>query len=431
MMLLLASRNGSSDLLHGTKQSLKVLVFSRNYPNNVIKILGLWVEGLVRHLTKLCEPKVIAPVPYCPPLPGQSQFTRFRAIERQRWADGIEVFHPRFLVGPGHSLHQLESTMYYLAVRRLVGRLRERFPFDLIHAHFAYPDGVVAARIARRYGVPVIITEQVPWRPWMDDSPFVRRQSLRAISESTFQIAISRSVRDSMTHFTGELPNLQIIPDGVDGSIFRRPPESLPLLPNQILFVGVTRPVKGVDILLRAIRLLVDRGSPVRLLLVGGCFYQQYRREYDRLVQMAQDLGLTNHVHFGGEKSFPELVRHMQESALLVLPSRIESFGAVLVEALACGTPVVATRCGGPEDIVTEEVGVLVPPENPAALAAAIERVLSQRARYDPAKLRAYALERFSWDRIARDIFHLYQQAIPRHQRPASVPLETCTANLS
>jgi teichuronic acid biosynthesis glycosyltransferase TuaC len=426
-----ASRNGSLKPRHGTEQPLRVLVLSRNYPSTVIKIMGLWVEGLVRQLAKLCEPKVIAPVPYCPPVPGMPQFTRFRAVQRQRWADGIEVFHPRFFVGPGYSLRQLESTMYYLAVRGLVGRLRQRFPFDLIHAHFVYPDGVAAARIARRYGVPLLITEQVIWQPWMDNYPRVRRQSLQAMGECSFPIAISGSVRDSITHYTGELPNLRIIPDGVDGSIFRLASEGLRRLPNQVLFVGVPRPLKGVDILLQAMRLLVSRGTPANLLLVGGTFYQSYRREYDRLVQMAQELGLAGHVHFGGEKPLPDLVRHMQESSLLVLPSRAESFGAVLVEALACGTPVVATRCGGPEEIVTDEVGLLVPPENPVALAAAIEQILRQPTRYDPAKLRAYALERFSWDRIAREYVDLYREAILRHGRSAGAPLESCTVNLS
>jgi glycosyltransferase involved in cell wall biosynthesis len=334
------------------------------------------------------------------------------------------------LVGLGYSLHNFESATYHLAVRRLVGRLRRRFPFDLVHAHFAYPDGVVAARIARRYGVPLVITEQVPWRPWMDDYPLVRRQGLQAVRESAFLIAISRSVRDSITHFTGNLPNLRIIPDGVDGSIFQSAPAGVRVLPNQVLFVGVARPLKGVDILLRAMRLLVNRGSPAKLLLVGGSFYQAYRREYERLQRLAQELDLTSYVNFAGEKPLPELVRHMQESAVLVLPSRAESFGAVLVEALACGTPVVATRCGGPEDIVTDDVGILVPPENPEALAAAIQRVLSQRNRYDPARLRAYALERFSWDRIAQQTVQLYHQAVVQQRAPTDARFEACTANL-
>jgi glycosyltransferase involved in cell wall biosynthesis len=102
----------------------------------------------------------------------------------------------------------------------------------------------------------------------------------------------------------------------------------------------------------------------------------------------------------------------MRKSALLVLPSRAESFGAVLVEALACGTPVVATRCGGPEDIVSDEVGTLVPPEDENALAEGIGRILQRRGMYNPERLRTYALERFSWERVANDTVNVYQQAL-------------------
>ena len=93
---------------------------------------------------------------------------------------------------------------------------------------------------------------------------------------------------------------------------------------------------------------------------------------------------------------------------------RAESFGSVLVEALACGTPVVATRCGGPEDIVTEAVGMLVPKEDSEALADAFQAVLDHPERYDPARLRAYAVESFSWERIARQTVALYQEAVAR-----------------
>ena len=102
----------------------------------------------------------------------------------------------------------------------------------------------------------------------------------------------------------------------------------------------------------------------------------------------------------------------MAESAVVVLPSRAESFGAVLVEALACGTPVVATRCGGPEDIVTPEVGELVPVGDPDALATALGDALRESGRRDPARLRAYALEHFGWDSIVDRIHEIYRQAV-------------------
>ena len=102
----------------------------------------------------------------------------------------------------------------------------------------------------------------------------------------------------------------------------------------------------------------------------------------------------------------------MAESAVVVLPSRAESFGAVLVEALACGTPVVATRCGGPEDIVRDGVGELVPVEDPVALAEALGRVLAEPARYDREHLRRYAVERFGWDVIVEQVHDVYRDAV-------------------
>src|SRR5882724_11386039 len=146
---------------------MKVLVLSRNYPNPVTELLGLWVEGLVQRSRRFCEIKVIAPVPYCPPIPFvPEQYSRFREVEQRTWRNGVEVFHPRMLTGPGYALYKYESKFYSMAVRNVADGLRRDFPFDLIHAHFTYPDGVAAVQLGKRYGVPVIITEHIPWNVW-------------------------------------------------------------------------------------------------------------------------------------------------------------------------------------------------------------------------------------------------------------------------
>lgn len=396
---------------------LNVLVLSRNYPNNVMPLLGLWVERPTQYIAKLCRVRVIAPVPYCPPLPGLPQYTRFRRIPAHDKVSGVPVLHPRFVTGPGYSLHSLEASTYYWGIRHRVGQLRSEFPFDLIHAHFSYPDGRVAARLGRRYGVPVIITEHAPWRPWMEAYPLVRRQATWAARESTFLIAVSRAVRESILHFTGSLQQMRVIPNGVDGSIFAAPQNGDRPRSNQILFVGIMRLVKGVDILLKAMRLLVDRGRDVKLAIVGESFYQSYRRDQKLFRQMVDDLRLESRVRFLGPKSSAEVAQQMRDSALLVLPSRAESFGVVLAEALACGTPVVATCCGGPEDIVNEKVGVLVPVEDAEALARAIDDVLQRRADYDPAELRAYALDRFGLESVARRVAALYYEAVDHFRK--------------
>ena len=407
--------------MSGSVSPLRVLVLSRNYPNNVMGLLGLWVQSQVRELAKVHQVKVISPVPYCPPFPGLPEnYSRFRRVPQRRWDDGIEVLHPRFFLGPGYSTHQVEWFLYYAAIRKPVADLRRNFPFDLIHAHFTYPDGVVAARLGRQYGVPVVITEQNPWGSWMDQYPVVRRKATAAAQQSACHIAISEAVRKSIEAHAGKSPQLKVIPDGVDRAIFTLPENPSDRVRNQILFVGAIRPVKGVDILLHAMRILADRQRDVNLLIIGEAFYGTYRQEELRLQKMAVDLNLSSRVRFAGKQPLPELVRQMQRSAALVLPSRAESLGMVLVESLACGTPVVATRCGGPEDIVNDDVGVLTPTEDPMALADGIAHVLDHQIDYAPADLRDYALAHFGLESVGSRLARVYQDAVDQFRKGAS-----------
>jgi glycosyltransferase involved in cell wall biosynthesis len=260
--------------------------------------------------------------------------------------------------------------------------------------------------------VPVIITEHAAWRPWMDNHPRVLRQALWAVRHSAFLVAVSRVHRQTIEHFTRDHSRLRTIPDPVDGDVFRLPGDGHRKVPNQLLLVGLMRHVKGPDILARALRILVDRGRDLRLVHVGESFYRGWRRDFEKFRELVQFLDLATRVEFAGKKPAPELVPYMQDSALLVLPSRRESFGMVLAEALACGTPVVATRCGGPEDIVTDEVGVLVPTEDPEALADGIEHVLARRQHYAAERLRAHVLDRFGFDAVGQRLAALYHEVL-------------------
>lgn len=395
--------------------------------------LGLWVKRLVHHCSDICELKVIAPVPYFPPIRGFESYRRFRHIVRHSREDSVEAFYPRFLVGPGHSLYSSEALSYYMGIRHTADKLHQGFAFNLIHAHFTYPDGVVAAWIGRRYGVPVIITEHVQWRPnwvdkltghvlwrpnWIDKNRLVLWQALWAARKCASLIAVSNSVKNTIVHFTGQPGKVRVIPIGMDGSIFTIPQNFSKDKKNQVLFVGFINFNKGVDILWKAIHRVIKRIPDTKLLMLGGSFYNNTLRQEKQLRSMAKDLGLDDHIEFVGIKSPIEVAKYMRESALLVLPSRAESFGAVLVEALACGTPVIATRCGGPEDIITDEVGILVQNEDDNALAHAIELVLTQQKMYDQAKLRAYALDNFSWERVASKTIDLYRMSFDYEGNP-------------
>jgi glycosyltransferase involved in cell wall biosynthesis len=242
--------------------------------------------------------------------------------------------------------------------------------------------------------------------------PHVRARARRAVEACRVHISVSESVKRSVERHVGKRLNLIVIPNGVNGSLFTLPPDGFHRKPGQIIFAGAVRPVKGVDILLQALRILTAKGRATNLIVVGEAFYGKYREEEARLRQMVSTLGLDSRVSFIGKQLPAELARSIQQSSLLVLPSRMESFGMVLVEALACGTPVVSTRSGGPEDIVNDKVGVLAPVEDPEAMANAIEYVLDHQSRYDPALLRSYALEKFGLEAIGPRMDDIYGRAI-------------------
>jgi len=389
---------------------LRVLVLSRSYPSDVLSTLGLWVEQPTVLLAERCDLQVVSPIPYFPPLPAVGplrQYVRFRRIPKSETRRGIAVRRPRFLAGPGRSLYAYEARAQELGIRRAVDRLHADFPFDLIHAHMIYPEGAVAHRLSQRYGVPFVVSEHAPWTERWFRRTRVRREALAAARAASFLLPVSTSVRRTMAAYGIDDDRMHVVPVGVDGDVFRpgRPEDRRD---GQVLYVGWINYTKGIDVLLRAMDLLRRRASPARLVLVGGALYRHTRLQEEKLRRLADSLGLEDSVTFVGRKPQHEVARMMAESAVVVLPSRAESFGAVLVEALACGTPVVATRCGGPEDIVVDGVGVLVSPEDSEGLADGISQFLGYRTDYEGGRLREHALSNFGLDVVTDRLFDVY-----------------------
>lgn len=386
----------------------RVLVLARNYPNNAFPTLGLWTERLVTASRAVAEPVVVAPVPYAPPLMPGASARRFRTVERSQAKDGLQVYHPRVAAGPGQLLHAFDARLAYPSLRNAIVRLHRESPFDLIHAHFIYPEGVVASRIGAELGIKVVSSEHAMWRPWLDRHPSVRRQVDRALPRISRITAVSETLRQSIVQLFGESVPVDVIPNVVDEEIFRAPRADDPRDPNHLLFVGLIRHVKGLDVLVRALGHLLPEYPDLQLTVAGGSFYRAYERDATEVRSLVQALGLTDHVRFLGEVAPPDVAALMRRSALLVVPSRRETFSLVTAEALASGTPVVATRCGGPEEILTDDVGQLADVDDAAALAIAIESALGRS--YDRAKLRRYAVERFGMAAAAERLRRLYER---------------------
>ena len=391
----------------------RVLVVARTFPNSQFPTLGVYTQRLVDASALVASPVVIAGVPYVPPGIMWGHLRRFRAVEREQRRGAYMVAHPRILVGPGQLVHDFDARLAYPAIRKAALRVAREHSPDLIHGHFIYPDGVIAARLGRELGIPVVVSEHSVWQQWFARHPRVRAQVKRALPDIARLTAVSEALRKDMTPFVNGAVPIDVLPNVVDDDTFAPPaPGSTAADPNQLLFVGTIRRVKGLDVLVRAMAQLTTRRPAIRLTVVGGAFYRAYARDERDVRALVSDLGLDDRIRFLGERSPAEVAHAMRESTMLVVPSRRETFSLVTAEALACGLPVVATRCGGPEEIVTPNVGQLVAVDEVGALAEGIESVLDNRARYPVSTLREWAVTQFGRDVAATRIGALYARAL-------------------
>lgn len=389
------------------------LILSRNFPNRALPLLGLWTERLVRASREVVDPVVVAPVGYVPPGLPLRDFSRFRSIPRSTERGGIPVHHPRVPALPGYLLHRFDARLAYPFVRAVVDRIVERQRISVIHAHFIFPEGVIASQLGERYGLPVVTTEHAMWRPWLERHGSVRRQVLAALPGidriSVVSQALGRTVRD----IAGADTVIELLPNMVEEEVFTLGESEEGRDRSRVTFVGVVRQVKGLDVLVEALPRLIRKRPRAHLVVVGDPFFRRYRKDQEGVQALIRSLDLESRVTFAGPASPQEVAEHMRRSAVVVVPSRRESFPTVIPEALATGTPVVATRCGGPEEAVEDRVGRLVDVEDREGLADALAHVLSSPQDFSPQVLREYAVSRWGRAATVRRLRRIYGAAIP------------------
>ncbi len=250
--------------------------------------------------------------------------------------------------------------------------------------------GYEAMALCRRHGLPLFFMEHSSYvltEP--ANSPAVRR--LHAVMKAARVNACVSSALQRVMEPAGET---RIIPDPVDGRAFY-PKETPPREAFTFRAMGQLRPIKGYDTLIRAFALLKKRSArPLRLEIAGAGGMRE------SLQAQSDEAGLGGDCRLVGTVPREQAVDFMNGCDCFVCSSRVETLSCVLNEAAACGKPVISTRCGGPLDIVTEETGLLVPVDDPEAMADAMQRMAEAAASYDPARIRALTLERFGRDTV-------------------------------
>lgn len=379
---------------------LRVLVFTHHYPSPQYPTRASYSTSTYGALARHCELRIVAPIAWW--------FRVRRPIELVRAptdsSTGIAATFPTWWSVP--RLVRLHERGLWLSLRRYVRRVHDEFPFDVLLSAWAYPDAAAASRFAAELGVPHVTTvlgsdvNEIPRLPGLAEP--VRRGLCRADRV----VAVSGALGERLVELGVSRDRIVVQHNGVDGRRFairdrlaERAALGLPGDRRIVLYVGNLQRAKGGDILLDAQARLVSEpppgGPPLVCIVGGGELAEPLREQVDRL-------RIGRHVRLLGPKLHADIHPWMSASDLLCLPSRREGCPNVVLEALASGRPVVAARVGGVPELITEENGVLVAPEDPAALAAGLREALGRT--YDPEALRA-TVPALSWD-VVGDRYH-------------------------
>ncbi len=385
---------------------LRLLTFTTLFPNREQPNHGIFVENRLRHLVATGETTstVLAPVPYFPS--GAALFGRWAAFARvpgRELRHGLAIHHPRYPAIPRFGMSLAPALLHRASRRALRRLLAEGERFDAIDAHYLYPDGVAAVWLGAEFGLPVVVTARGSDVTQLPDYPVPRRLIQGAIARADALVAVSAGLREALLRLGATA--VTVLRNGVDLAAFRpldrdEARAALGLARPMLLSVGALIPRKRHALTIAALCLLPE----FDLVIVGE------GPERARLAALAERLGLAGRVRLVGAQPHIGLPQYYSAADLSVLASSREGWANVLLESMACGTPVVASDIpGNPEVVQSRAAGMIVMENTPEGIAAAVRSLWT-----DPpgrAATRAYA-EGFGWEETSRGQLELFRRVV-------------------
>ena len=390
---------------------MKVLLISNIFPNSAEPVRGIFTYQIVKALRKMCNIEVVAPLPWVPPSLKKkflSQYPYANVPETER-IGGIQVYHPRYLVIP-RMLGSMHSIFMVPSLFRLAKKLERAQHFDLINAHWLFPDGVAAAWAGKLLRKPVILTGLGCDVNLYSTMFFRKAQIVRSLQNVAYGTVVSNSMKLRLVSLGIREEKIAVIPNGVDLKLFnimdKKRARNFLKLSNEsriVLTIGSQDEVKGTKYLIEAFGMLLKRQkSPLLLILIGDGPLRK------SLMSMSKNLGISKSVVFLGRRPHGEIPLWLNAADVFCLPSLREGQPNVVLEALACGIPVVASNVGAIPEMIRDN-GRLSPPADSRSLCENLEFCLSNI--WDREAFRR-TVECFSWTECARMYFQSYLNVV-------------------
>ncbi|HKU65493.1 MAG TPA: glycosyltransferase family 4 protein [Rhizomicrobium sp.] len=371
---------------------ISILTASTLFPNSVQPSHGIFVETRLRRLVAdgKVTARVLAPVPWAPPgLPG-TEMKKLRAIPDFEQRNGLDVDHPRYVVIPKLGMNLTPHTLYRAMRRRLRQMLDAGLKVDLIDAHYFYPDGVAAVWLGAEFNLPVVITARGTDINLIPDYPRPRRLILDAAQKAAALITVCQALKERLVELGAPASKITVLRNGVDLEKFhikdRDALRSKFGVSGLVLAsVGLLIERKGHHLVIEALKQVPD----ATLLLAGS------GPDRPILEELAARLGVQDRVRFLGSVDQKSLCDVYNCADISILASSREGWANVLLESMACGTPVLGSAVWGtPEVIAAPEGGLLLKNRDAESIGSGIHQL--RKAMPDRAATRRYA-EQFDW----------------------------------
>ncbi|MGF1765204.1 glycosyltransferase family 4 protein [Aliivibrio kagoshimensis] len=392
---------------------MKLLTISTLFPNSKEAKHGIFVETRLKHLVQKypdIEHTVIAPVPW---FPFESslfpQYSKYAKVPAKEIRNGITVYHPRYLVIPKVGMTLTPHTLAFAIERQLNLLINEGQRFDLIDGHYYYPDGVAIEKVAKKFNLPFTVTARGTDINLIPAFEKPKHQIIKVMNNADHNLAVCEALRQEMISIGAVEQSVTTLRNGVDLSLFSfhnedqqlelRKKLDLPVGVPVLMSVGFLIERKGHHLIINT---LVDH--PTAYLVIAGS-----GPDLNKLQQLASDLKVATRVIFVGSLSQADLSNYYGAADALILASSREGWANVLLEAMASGTPVVATNVWGTPEVVTTPVAGVLVDRNSASISAGISQVLN--LDYSRLQTRQYA-ENFNWDDTSDGQYQLFSKII-------------------
>jgi teichuronic acid biosynthesis glycosyltransferase TuaC len=388
---------------------MNVLTYTSLFPNSEMPEHGIFVARRMAAFAAVTEHQVevVAPVPYFPSfIPAPARWKTWSRVPAQEVRDGLRVHHPRYLNPPVVGMRHYGRLMAAGTGATLARLLAGGFRFDVIDAHFAYPDGYAALQLARKLNRPVVVSARGADVYRNNKFPAIVPLLREVCAGAARFIAVSRELADDLVDLGAPPDRVHVIPNGIDATVFHPVGRSeacralgLDAAEQWLVVVASFSPHKGHRFVIEALKGVgVDRlrAGRVRVAFIGQ------GREREALAREVEAAGLGDVIKFVGQVAPPRLQLWYSAASLKILPSTQEGSANALLEALACGAPVVASRVGENGAVVREgENGYLIHAGDVAGLQAALEASLARE--WDRPRI-AREGGRRDWRAVAREV---------------------------